>query len=40
MEGDDEEFLSNILNGEGVHVLGLDEMSIPITQDSNPTEEV
>ena len=41
MEGDDEEFLSNILcNGEGVHVPDLGEKSIPITQDSNPVEEV
>jgi len=41
MEGEDGDFLSNILlNGEGAHVAGLDEMTIPNTQDSTRVEEV
>jgi hypothetical protein len=41
MEGEDGDFLSNILlKGEGAHVAGLDEMTIPNTQDSTRVEEV
>jgi len=40
MEGEDADFLSDILNVEGAHVAGLDEMQIPNTQDSTRVEEV
>jgi hypothetical protein len=40
MEGEDADFLSDILNVDGAHVAGLDEMQIPNTQDSTRVEEV
>lgn len=41
MEGEDDEFLGNILlNGQEAHVAGLDEMEIPNTQDSTLVDEV
>jgi hypothetical protein len=41
MEGEDGDFLSKILlNREEAHVVGLDEMMIPNTQDSTRVEEV
>ena len=41
MEGEDGDFLSSILlQGQGVHVAGSEEMHVLDTQDSNFVEEV